>query len=69
MKWATTKEPTKEGRYFVTIKSSFGNQIRIADRCKTHIGTWAWHLLGNVGYSGEVVAWIKCPKPYEELNQ
>ena len=66
MKWSTIKEPTQEGRYIVTIKTSFGNQIRIARRCKTHIGNWRWNILGSVGYSSDVIAWIKCPKPYQE---
>ena len=69
MKWSTIKEPTQDGRYFVTIKTSFGNQIRIAQRCKTHIGNWRWNLLGSVGYSSDVIAWIKCPKPYQEVGQ
>lgn len=68
MKWGTINEPKKVGRYLVTIKTSLGNQIRIADRVKSHIDTLEWYILGNTGYSHDVIAWIKCPKPYEVLR-
>lgn len=64
-RWGTKHPPKKKGRYLVTIKTSFGNQVRQADRYLTHYGEWAWSILPAGGSSG-IVAWQKCPEPYKE---
>ena len=64
-KWGTKVPPQKKGRYLVTIKTSFGNQVRQADRCKSHTGVWMWNVLPNTGWCNDVIAWQKCPEPYE----
>lgn len=33
-KWGTKNPPQKKGRYLVTIETSFGRQVRQADRCE-----------------------------------
>ena len=67
-RWGTKHLPNKKGRYLVTIKTSFGNQVRQADRYQTHIGTWAWSVLPGGGQSSDVIAWQKCPEPYNGKN-
>jgi hypothetical protein len=64
-KWGTVNPPTKEGRYLVTIQSSFGRQVRQADRVEYPKGNWHWSVLPE-GSSSNVVAWQKCPKPYDK---
>lgn len=64
-KWGTKNPPQKEGRYLVTIETSFGRQVRQADRYEYPKGNWIWNVLPN-GSTVDVVAWQKCPKPYRE---
>ena len=63
-KWGTINEPKVTGRYLVTIETEFGRQVRQADRFLRHSGGWSWYILPN-GDNSKVVAWQKCPKPYE----
>ena len=35
-KWGTKTPPNKKGRYLVTVETTFGNQIRQADRVEAH---------------------------------
>lgn len=65
-KWSTKNPPTKRCRYLVTIKTSFGNQVRQADRAEYPKDNWCWIVLPD-GYSAgdEVIAWQKCPEPYK----
>jgi len=65
-KWATNNPPTNRNRYLVTLKTSFGNQVRQADRVEYPRGNWYWSLLpsGNAS-DNEVIAWQKCPEPYK----
>lgn len=65
-KWATKNPPTKNGRYLVTLKTSFGNQVRQADRVEFPKGNWYWSLLPSGAAYDEVIAWQKEPKPYVE---
>lgn len=65
-KWGTKNPPTKTGRYLVTLKTSFGNQVRQADRVEYPKGNWYWNLLPSGSVSSEVIAWQKCPEPYKE---
>jgi len=64
-KWGTVNPPTKEGRYLVTIQSSFGRQVRQADRVEYPKDNWHWSVLPG-GSSSNVIAWQKCPKPYDK---
>ena len=64
-KWGTKNPPKKKGRYLVTINTSFGRQVRQADRREYPPGNWAWSVLPGNGYE-EVIAWQKCPDPYKE---
>jgi hypothetical protein len=63
MTWGTKNPPKKAGRYLVTMDTSFGRQVRQADRCEYPPGNWNWRALPSGG-SGGVIAWMKCPKPY-----
>lgn len=63
-KWGTVNEPKKKGRYLVTIESSFGRQVRQADRIQYHDKSWGWSILPG-GSRESVVAWQKQPDPYE----
>jgi hypothetical protein len=67
-KWATKNPPTKNGRYLVTLKTSFGNQVRQADRVEYPKGNWYWSILPSCSSASnkEVIAWQKCPEPYNE---
>jgi len=65
-KWATKNPPTKKGRYLITLKTSFGNQVRQADRVEHPKGNWYWNVLPGGNASHEVIAWQKCPEPYDE---
>ena len=56
-KWATKNPPIKSGRYLVTLKTSFGIQVRQADRVEYPKGNWYWSLLPNGTASSEVIAW------------
>ena len=51
--------------YLVTIKTSFGEQVRQAERLKSHNDKWYWSILPSGGLY-KVVAWQKCPEPYKE---
>jgi len=62
-KWATQNPPQKRGRYLVTIKTSFGNQVRQANRLEYPKDNWLWNVLPDGG-SSDVIAWQKCPEPY-----
>ena len=64
-KWGTVNEPKKDGMYLVTIKTSFGNQVRQAKRTEYPKGNWCWFVIPDSGSSSDVIAWQKCPKPYE----
>jgi len=65
-KWATKNPPTKNGRYLVTLKTSFGNQVRQADRVEYPKGNWYWSILPSGSATTEVIAWQKCPESYKE---
>lgn len=67
-KWGTVSPPKKNGRYLVTIDTSFGRQVRQADRAESPIGNWYWQVVGDAGSSSGVVAWQKCPQPYKEAK-
>nr|DAZ72297.1 MAG TPA: hypothetical protein [Caudoviricetes sp.] len=62
-KWGTKNPPQKKGRYLVTIETSFGRQVRQADRCEYPNGNWTWNVLPS-GSTVDVIAWQKCPEPY-----
>lgn len=64
-KWRTKNPPQKEGRYLVTIETSFGRQVRQADRYEYPKGNWTWNVLPS-GSTVDVIAWQKCPEPYRE---
>lgn len=64
-KWGTKNPPQKKGRYLVTIETSFGRQVRQADRYEYPKGNWIWAVLPN-GSTVDVIAWQKCPEPYRE---
>ncbi len=64
-KWGTKNPPQKKGRYLVTIETSFGRQVRQADRYEYPKGNWIWDVLPS-GSTVDVVAWQKCPEPYRE---
>ena len=64
MKWGTVL-PKVTGRYIVTIKTSFGRQVRQADYVEYPKGNFYWSILPNGG-SGDIVAWFKEPKPYNK---
>lgn len=63
-KWGTKSPPNKKGRYLVTIETSFGRQVRQADRGEFPKGNWYWHILPGGG-NEKVIAWQKCPEPYK----
>lgn len=64
-KWGTKNPPQKKGRYLVTIETSFGRQVRQADRYEYPKGIWIWNVLPS-GSTVDVIAWQKCPEPYRE---
>lgn len=64
-KWGTKNPPQKKGRYLVTIETSFGRQVRQADRYEYPNGNWIWNVLPS-GSTVDVIAWQKCPEPYRE---
>lgn len=64
-KWGTKNPPQKKGRYLVTIETSFGRQVRQADRCEYSKGNWTWSVLPD-GSHANVIAWQKCPESYRE---
>ena len=64
-KWSIINPPNKKGRYLVTIETSFGRQVRQADRVEYPKGNWHWSILSECG-SSKVIAWQKCPDPYIE---
>lgn len=67
MAWGTKNPPKRKGRYLVTIKTPFGNQVRQADRSEYPKDNWSWYLLPSGSASDkEVIAWQKCPEPYKE---
>ena len=65
-KWTTQNPPKKTGRYLITLDTSFGKQVRQADRGEYPKGNWFWCVMpfGNT-CNKEVIAWQKCPEPYE----
>lgn len=64
-KWGTANPPKTKGRYLVTLQTSFGRQVRIADRVEYPQGNWLWSILpSGTGSDKEVIAWQKCPEPY-----
>ena len=64
-KWATGTPPQKSGRYLITLVTPFGRQVRQADRNEYPKGHWSWILLPSGSPSDkDVVAWQKCPEPY-----
>lgn len=65
-KWGTKNPPTERGRYLVTLKTSFGSEVRQADRIEYPKGNWLWSLLPSGIANKEVIAWQKCPEPYKE---
>jgi hypothetical protein len=64
-KWVTKNPPQKNGRFLITLKTSFGNQVRQADRVEYPKGNWCWSILPSGTANDEVVAWQKCPEPYK----
>ena len=65
-KWATQNPPKKTGRYLITLKTSFGKQVRQADRVEYPKGNWYWCVLPGGSFGDkEVIAWQKCPEPYK----
>ena len=65
-KWGTKNPPRKKGRYLVTLVTSFGRQVRQADRYEYPQGNWIWVLLpSGTACDKDVIAWQKCPEPYE----
>ena len=62
-KWGTKNPPQKKGRYLVTIETSFGRQVRQADRYEYPKGNWIWNVLPS-GSTVDVIAWLNCPEPY-----
>jgi hypothetical protein len=64
-KWGTKNPPQKKGRYLVTIETSFGRQVRQADRYEYPKENWIWNVLPS-GSTVDVIAWQKCPEPYRE---
>ena len=65
-KWCTKNPPRKKGRYLVTLVTSFGRQVRQADRCECPQGNWIWGLLpSGTACDKDVIAWQECPEPYE----
>lgn len=62
-KWGTKNPPQKKGRYLVTIETSFGRQVRQADRYEYPKGNWIWNVLPR-GSTVDVIAWQKYPEPY-----
>lgn len=64
-KWGTQNPPKKRGYYLVTLKTSFGRQVRQAERTEYPEGNWIWHILpSGTASDSEVAAWQKCPAPY-----
>lgn len=64
-KWGTKNPPEKAGRYLITLQTSFGRQVRQADRTEHPKGNWSWSLLPHGhAYDKDVIAWQKEPKPY-----
>ena len=49
----------------MTVNTSFGRQVKQADRCEYPKGSWIWSILPE-GSNADVIAWQKCPKPYRE---
>jgi len=66
MAWGTKNPPKRKGRYLVTVKTQFGNQVRQADRSEYPKDNWSWYLLPSGNTSSEIIAWQKCPEPYKE---
>ena len=67
MKWGTVNVPKKEGMYLITLKTSFGEQVRQANRVEYPKGNWHWSVLpSGSAHDNEVTAWMKCPKPYKK---
>lgn len=64
-KWGAGNPPKESGRYLVTYKFGNSRQVRQADRVEYPQGNWYWNLLPSGTATSEVVAWQKCPKPYE----
>lgn len=66
MTWSTKLPKKAGGRYLITLKTSYGNEVRQADFCELHEGCFRWYVLpsGSFEYSN-VIAWMKQPKPYE----
>jgi hypothetical protein len=67
-KWGTKNPPVKKGLYLVTLTTSIGgNQVRLADRTEYPKGNWYWYIFPDGQTTKtDVIAWQKCPKPYED---
>jgi len=63
--WGTKNPPKRRGRYLITLETSFGRQVRQADRVEYPKGNWRWSILPSGTATNEVVAWQKCPEPYK----
>lgn len=65
-KWGTKNPPQRRGRYLITINTSFGIQVQMADRIEYPKDNWMWRLLpsGDISSESQVIAWQKCPQPY-----
>lgn len=65
-RWGIKDPPKRKGRYLVTLETSFGRQVRQADRYEYPKGNWIWGLLpSGTASNEEVIAWQKCPEPYK----
>jgi hypothetical protein len=70
MKMWGTKLPKKAGgRYIVTLKCSFGLQVRQADYTEYPKGNYYWSVLPDYStHHDDVIAWMKEPKPYKRKD-
>lgn len=63
-----TKPPKKScGRYLVTLRTDFGNQVRQAEyKGLTLNGNPYWIILPSCSVvTSDVIAWMKEPAPYQ----
>lgn len=63
--WEINNYPKEKGRYLITLQTTFGRQVRQADRFEYPEDNWLWSILpSGTASDKEVVAWQKCPEPY-----
>ena len=62
--WGTIKPKKAGGRYLVTLRTSFGRQVRQADCVEYPKGNIYWCVLPEYSsHTDDVIAWMKEPKP------